>query len=117
MGTYNQIPEWQLQLMQREKVPVLVVLDDIWDLSQIEDLTLKIPGCVTLVVSRFKYPNLIVDTYEMELLDEEAALSLFCRVAFEQDSVPAMADKKLVRQVNIPSCLCCGLGTYMIGTY
>jgi hypothetical protein len=106
IGTYNQIPEWQLQLMQREKVPVLVVLDDIWDLSQIEDLTLKIPSCVTLVVSRFKYPGLILDTYEMELLEEEAALSLFCRVAFELDTIPAMADKKIVKQVNILSGIC-----------
>ncbi|KAJ4781187.1 Disease resistance protein ADR1 [Rhynchospora pubera] len=99
MGTYNQIPEWQLHLVQREKVPVLVVLDDIWDSSQIEDLTLRIPGCVILVVSRSKFPSLILDTYEMELLEEEAALSLFCQVAFEQDSIPATADKKLVKQV------------------
>ncbi|XP_078177704.1 putative disease resistance protein At4g33300 [Carex rostrata] len=99
IGTYNQIPEWQLQLMQREKVPVLVVLDDIWDSSQIEDLTLKIPNCVTLVVSRSKYPTLILDTYEMELLEEEAALSLFSRIAFELDTIPATADKKLVKQV------------------
>ncbi|EEE53509.1 hypothetical protein OsJ_36681 [Oryza sativa Japonica Group] len=99
LGAYNQIPEWQLKLGPRDKGPVLVILDDVWSLSQLEELIFKFPGCKTLVVSRFKFPSLVTRTYEMELLDEEAALSVFCRAAFDQESVPRTADKKLVRQV------------------
>uniref|UniRef100_A0A0D9Y0Y7 RPW8 domain-containing protein n=1 Tax=Leersia perrieri TaxID=77586 RepID=A0A0D9Y0Y7_9ORYZ len=99
LGAYNQIPEWQLKLGPRDRGPVLVILDDVWSLSQLEELIFKFPGCKTLVVSRFKFPSLVTQTYEMELLDEEAALSVFCRAAFDQESVPKTADKKLVRQV------------------
>ncbi|EEC69584.1 hypothetical protein OsI_38915 [Oryza sativa Indica Group] len=99
LGAYNQIPEWQLKLGPRDKGPVLVILDDVWSLSQLEELIFKFPGCKTLVVSRFKFPSLVTRTYEMELLDEEAALSVFCRAAFDQESVPRTADKKLVWQV------------------
>ncbi|KAF0888914.1 hypothetical protein E2562_020136 [Oryza meyeriana var. granulata] len=99
LGAYNQIPEWQLKLGPRDRGPVLVILDDVWSLSQLEELIFKFPGCKTLVVSRFKFPSLVTRTYEMELLDEEAAFSVFCRAAFNQDSVPQTADKKLVRQV------------------
>uniref|UniRef100_A0A0D3HW68 Uncharacterized protein n=1 Tax=Oryza barthii TaxID=65489 RepID=A0A0D3HW68_9ORYZ len=99
LGAYNQIPEWQLKLGPRDKGPVLVILDDVWSLSQLEELIFKFPGCKTLVVSRFKFPSLVTRTYEMELLNEEAALSVFCRAAFDQESVPRTADKKLVWQV------------------
>ncbi|KAG8049109.1 hypothetical protein GUJ93_ZPchr0009g2468 [Zizania palustris] len=99
LGAYNQIPEWQLKLGPRDRGPVLVILDDVWSLSQLEALIFKFPGCKTLVVSRFKFPSLVTRTYEMELLDEEAAFSVFCRAAFDQESVPQTADKKLVRQV------------------
>ncbi|KAL5206682.1 hypothetical protein ABZP36_034891 [Zizania latifolia] len=99
LGAYNQIPEWQLKLGPRDRGPVLVILDDVWSLSQLEALIFKFPGCKTLVVSRFKFPSLVTRTYEMELLNEEAAFSVFCRAAFDQESVPQTADKKLVRQV------------------
>uniref|UniRef100_A0A0E0BUM1 Uncharacterized protein n=1 Tax=Oryza glumipatula TaxID=40148 RepID=A0A0E0BUM1_9ORYZ len=52
LGAYNQIPEWQLKLGPRDKGPVLVILDDVWSLSQLEELIFKFPGCKTLVVSR-----------------------------------------------------------------
>ncbi|KQJ86089.1 putative disease resistance protein At5g47280 [Brachypodium distachyon] len=99
LGQYNQIPEWQLRLGPRDRGPVLVILDDVWSLSQLEDLVFKFPGCKTLVVSRFKFPTIVTRTYEMKLLGEEEALSVFCRAAFDQESVPQTADKKLVRQV------------------
>uniref|UniRef100_J3NEK4 Uncharacterized protein n=1 Tax=Oryza brachyantha TaxID=4533 RepID=J3NEK4_ORYBR len=99
LGAYNQIPEWQLKLGPRDRGPVLVILDDVWSLSQLEELIFKFPGCKTLVVSRFKFPSLVTRTYDMELLDEEAAFSVFCRAAFDQETVPQTADKKLVRQV------------------
>ncbi|XP_062202248.1 putative disease resistance protein At5g47280 isoform X2 [Phragmites australis] len=99
LGAYNQIPEWQLKLGPRDRGPVLVILDDVWSLAQLEELVFKFPGCKTLVVSRFKFPTLVTRTYEMQLLDEEEALSVFCRAAFGQDCVPHTADKKLVKQV------------------
>ncbi|CAL4905549.1 unnamed protein product [Urochloa decumbens] len=100
LGAYNQIPEWQLKLGPRDRGPVLVILDDVWSLSQLEDLVFKFPGCKTLVVSRFKFPTLVRQTYEMQLLDEEEALSVFCRAAFDQECVPKTADKRLVKQVS-----------------
>nr|CAB3462470.1 unnamed protein product [Digitaria exilis] len=100
LGAYNQIPEWQLKLGPRDRGPVLIILDDVWSLSQLEDLVFKFPGCKTLVVSRFKFPTLVTRTYEMQLLDEEEALSVFCRAAFNQESVPQTADKRLVKQVS-----------------
>lgn len=36
----------------------------------------------------------------MPLLDEDEALSVFCRAAFDQECVPQTADRKLVRQVS-----------------
>jgi hypothetical protein len=99
LGAYNQIPEWQLKLGPRDKGPVLVILDDVWSLSQLEELVFKFPGCKTLVVSRLKFPTLVSRTYEMKLLDEEEALSVFCTAAFDQECVPQTADKKLVKQV------------------
>jgi hypothetical protein len=99
LGTYNQIPEWQLKLGPRDRGPVLVILDDVWSLSQLEELVFKFPGCKTLVVSRFKFPTLVTRTFEMPLLDEEEALSVFCRAAFDQECIPQTADRKLVKQV------------------
>lgn len=98
-GAYDEIPQWQIVLQPRLKAPVLVVLDDVWTPSELEELIFKVPGCKTLVVSRFKFPTIFTDTYEMELLGEEEALSLFCSSAFDQQSIPPTADKKLVKQV------------------
>ncbi|XP_008792596.2 putative disease resistance protein At5g47280 [Phoenix dactylifera] len=99
IGAYTQIPQWQMALGARDKGPTLIVLDDVWSLSQLEQLIFRLPGCKTLVVSRFKFPTLINNTYELELLGEAEALSLFCQAAFEQQSIPPTADKKLVKQV------------------
>lgn len=99
VGAYNQIPEWQFKLGPVERGPILVVLDDVWSLSELEELIFKLPGCKTLVISRFKFPTVIHYTYEMEMLGEDEALSLFCRAAFEEQSIPPTADKKLVKQV------------------
>ncbi|KAH7673535.1 P-loop containing nucleoside triphosphate hydrolase protein [Dioscorea alata] len=98
-GAYDEIPQWQIVLQPKLKAPVLVVLDDVWTPSELEELIFKVPGCKTLVVSRFKFPTIFTDTYEMELLGEEEALSLFCSSAFDQQSIPPTADKKLVKQV------------------
>ncbi|XP_009407671.2 putative disease resistance protein At5g47280 [Musa acuminata AAA Group] len=99
LGAYNQIPQWQMELGPRDKGPVLVVLDDVWALAVLEELLFRIPGYKILVVSRFKFPSVVKNNYEIELLGEEDALSLFCHAAFEQQSIPFTADKKLVKQV------------------
>ncbi|XP_042454571.1 probable disease resistance protein At4g33300 [Zingiber officinale] len=99
LGAYNQIPKWQMELGQIEKGFSLIVLDDVWSLSELEELIFSLRGCKILVVSRFNFPSIVKNTYEIELLGEEDALSLFCHAAFEQKSVPFSVDKKLVKQV------------------
>ncbi|KAL0288377.1 UNVERIFIED_CONTAM: putative disease resistance protein [Sesamum angustifolium] len=79
---------------------VLLVLDDVWTQSVLEQLLIKIPGCKILVVSRLKFPPSVVDcSYELDLLTENEAVSLFCHFAFGQMSIPFDADKELVKQV------------------
>ncbi|KAL8474746.1 hypothetical protein ACS0TY_031255 [Phlomoides rotata] len=78
----------------------LLVLDDVWTQSAVEQLLIKTPGCKILVVSRLKFPPSIVDcSYELNLLSENEAMSLFCHFAFGQTSIPLGADKELVKQV------------------
>ncbi|XP_042411931.1 probable disease resistance protein At5g04720 [Zingiber officinale] len=99
LGAYNQIPQWQVELGTRDKGPFLLVLDDVWSASELEELVFRVPGCKILVVSRFKFPSIVKNTYEIESLGEEDALSLFCHAAFEQKYIPSTFDKKLVKQV------------------
>ncbi|KAK9270660.1 hypothetical protein L1049_026242 [Liquidambar formosana] len=91
------IPKWNLQFDWKFVTPKLVVLDDVWTFSVLEKLIFKLPGCKTLVVSRFKFPTDL--TYEVELLREDEALSLFCYSAFGQKSIPLAANVNLVKQV------------------
>lgn len=100
IDAYSQIPQRQMGVLEpRAKGPCLIVLDDVWTLTELEELIFKIPGFKTLVVSRFKFPTVFTNTFELELLGEEEALFLFCNSAFEQPSIPPTADKKLVKQV------------------
>ncbi|CAI9763668.1 unnamed protein product [Fraxinus pennsylvanica] len=79
----------------------LLILDDIWSQSVLEQLKFKIPtSCKIIVVSRLKFPLSVVDSsYELELLREDEAMGLFCHFAFGQSSVPFTADKQLVKEV------------------
>ncbi|KAK9053884.1 hypothetical protein SSX86_024959 [Deinandra increscens subsp. villosa] len=80
--------------------PTLVVLDDVWSEPVLKQLILKVPGCKTLVVSRMKFSSLVLNsTYELELLREEDAISLFCHTAFGRTSIPPGADVDLIKQV------------------
>ncbi|XP_038716373.1 probable disease resistance protein At4g33300 [Tripterygium wilfordii] len=96
-GSNDVVPQWKLQYDTGPRM--LVVLDDVWSLSVLEELIFKIPGCKTLVVSRFKFPEVFNATFEVQLLREEEALSLFCHTAFGQKSIPPTADANLVKQV------------------
>lgn len=98
------LPECNFRFEWRNPRKTLVVLDDVWSLSNLEPLVFNIPGCTTLVVSRFKFQTVVKATYDVELLGEDEALSLFCHSAFGQKSIPRGADKKLVKQVPGGSC-------------
>ncbi|KAI5393092.1 hypothetical protein KIW84_060290, partial [Lathyrus oleraceus] len=93
------VPQWIPQFECRSEARTLVVLDDVWSLSVLEQLVYRIPGCKFVVVSRFKFPTIFNETYEVELLSEEDALSLFCHHAFGQKSIPFTANENLVKQV------------------
>ncbi|KAF2538371.1 hypothetical protein F2Q70_00006679 [Brassica cretica] len=76
----------------------LVILDDVWTREALDKLMFKIPGTTTLVVSRSKLADPRT-TYEVELLNENEATSLFCLSAFNEKSVPFGYSKELVKQV------------------
>ncbi|KAJ1419774.1 Winged helix-like DNA-binding domain superfamily [Sesbania bispinosa] len=93
------VPQWMPQFECRGETQTLIVLDDVWSLSVLEQLVCRIPGCKFVVVSRFKFPTVLNAIYEVELLSEEDALSLFCHHAFGQKSIPLAANENLVKQV------------------
>lgn len=101
LGPSYVVPEWNLQCPWQTSVRTLVVLDDVWSLQVLERLIFKIPGCKTLVVSRFKFPTVLNSTYEVELLREQEALALFCHSAFGQKSLPPTANENLIKEVNL----------------
>ncbi|KAL2457481.1 putative disease resistance protein [Forsythia ovata] len=90
-------PQYDMEISSR----TLLVLDDVWSQSVLEQLKNKIPaGCKILVVSRLKFPLSVVDSsYELELLREDEAMGLFCHFAFGLSSIPFTADKQLVKEV------------------
>lgn len=99
-GFNDVIPQWNLKYNFKSVVRNLIILDDVWSLSVLEQLILRVPGCKTLVVSRFKFPPSIINcTYEQELLRQDEAISLFCFSAFRQTSIPFGTNEKLVKQV------------------
>ncbi|VVB05429.1 unnamed protein product [Arabis nemorensis] len=76
----------------------LVILDDVWTRESLDQLMFKIPGTTTLVVSRSKLADSGAN-YDVELLKENEATSLFCLSAFDQKSVPSGFSQDLVKQV------------------
>ncbi|EOA19982.1 hypothetical protein CARUB_v10000246mg [Capsella rubella] len=81
-----------------ESTRKLVILDDVWTRESLDQLMFTIPGYSTLVVSRSKLADTRT-TYDVELLNEDEATSLFCLSAFNQKSVPLGFSKSLVKQV------------------
>ncbi|CAN4122741.1 unnamed protein product [Withania somnifera] len=101
-GYGEMLPLWNLQHQWNMKSasPVLLILDDVWSASILEPLIFKIPGCKILVVSRIKFPPSIIDCiYDLELLREDEAMSLFCHFAFGHNSFPRGFNQKLVKEV------------------
>ncbi|KAH6765038.1 ADR1-like 1 [Perilla frutescens var. hirtella] len=100
VGHVNMLPQVKLGYDVESCARTLLVLDDVWKQSVLEQLLIKIPGCKILVVSRLKFPPSVVDcSYELDLLAENEAMSLFCHFAFGQTSIPVGVDEELVKQV------------------
>ncbi|MBA0745822.1 hypothetical protein Gogos_008381 [Gossypium gossypioides] len=102
MGYTNNlfVPQGKLQCEWGSGPRTLVVLDDVWSLSALEQLIFRIPTYKTLVVSRFKFPTPVVnEVYNVELLREDESLSLFCHSAFGQKWIPPTANETLVKQI------------------
>ncbi|XVF74154.1 hypothetical protein PTKIN_Ptkin13bG0037300 [Pterospermum kingtungense] len=102
MGYTNNmfVPPGKLQCEWGSGPRTLVVLDDVWSESVLEQLIFRIPTYKTLVVSRFKFPTSVVnEVCEVELLRENESMSLFCHSAFGQKSIPPGADEALVKQI------------------
>uniref|UniRef100_A0A803MKN1 RPW8 domain-containing protein n=1 Tax=Chenopodium quinoa TaxID=63459 RepID=A0A803MKN1_CHEQI len=99
METSSEASQWNLQSESIFGARALVVLDDVWSLSVLEQLIFRVPGCKTLVVSRSKFPTVANQTYEVELLNHTEAMALFCHSAFGKNSVPVSADERLVEQL------------------
>ncbi|XP_021285367.1 probable disease resistance protein At4g33300 [Herrania umbratica] len=94
------VPPGKLQCEWGSGPRTLVVLDDVWSLSALEQLIFSIPTYKTLVVSRFKFPTSVVnEVYKVKLLREDESMSLFCHSAFGQKSIPPTADESLVKQI------------------
>lgn len=96
----NNVPDWTLQYNGGVKTKKLVILDDVWTRKALDSLISNLPSCTILVVSRSKLadPNA---TYDVEVLREDEAISLFCLCAFGQKSVPPGFDKDLVKKVTL----------------
>ncbi|KAL6130435.1 hypothetical protein ACLB2K_068814 [Fragaria x ananassa] len=109
------LPQMNFQFEWKNPTKTLVVLDDVWSLSTLQPLLFNIPGCKTLVVSRVKFPTAVKATYDVELLGEDEAVSLFCHSAFGQKSIPAGADRKLVKQI-VDECKRLPLALKVIGS-
>ncbi|KAK8552500.1 hypothetical protein V6N13_120897 [Hibiscus sabdariffa] len=78
----------------------LVVLDDVWSLSVLEQLIFKLPTYKTLVVSRFKFPTSVInEVYKVEMLRDDESMSLFCHSAFGQKTIPPAANETLIKQI------------------
>eukprot|EP00253_Pinus_taeda_P020070 PITA_20070 len=91
------------QLIQRKDKPTLVVLDDVWSRVHLEKLLFEGKGHKTLVTTRDRSTiprEVSTQIYELPLLDDADALSLFCLWAFGQRSIPSTADEHLVKQVK-----------------
>lgn len=93
------VPPWNLQVPWNVGSRSLVVLDDVWSLAVLQQLTCRLPGCKTLVVSRTKLSMALDAVYEVELLREDESISLFCHAAFGQKTIPPTANENLVKEV------------------
>jgi len=92
----------QKKLRLRPYRPTLVVLDDVWSTSNLEQLLFEAKGYKTIITTRQDSTIRITDStrlYNIPLLEDANALSLFCSWAFGQNSIPTIEKEDLVKQV------------------
>ncbi|XP_057825947.2 putative disease resistance protein At5g47280 [Cryptomeria japonica] len=92
----------QQQLLKKEK-PILVILDDVWSRSSLDKLLFEGREYKTLITTRdisIIPKNPCTKLYQLPLLGQGDALSLFCFWAFGQTSIPGTADANLVKEVQ-----------------
>ncbi|XP_057815987.2 putative disease resistance protein At5g47280 [Cryptomeria japonica] len=92
----RRLKEW---LSSKESQNILVVLDDVWHEDHLKELLFEAKGYKTVVTARHTY-KWLDNTYDLPLLGEKDALSLFCFEAFGQKSIPDKGyNKALVKEV------------------
>lgn len=93
----------QKKLSAKGYQPTLVVLDDVWSKSNIEPLLFEAEGYKTIITTRQDYTIPISDSthvYNIPMLQQADALSLFCFWAFGRASIPRTEDEDLVKMVE-----------------
>ncbi|KAJ9669988.1 hypothetical protein PVL29_026512 [Vitis rotundifolia] len=94
----------QLELMLKRKVEsgrILLVLDDVWSGSKsvLDKFKFQISKFKVLVTSRNEFPG-FGSTYNLKLLSEEDAKTLFCHSAIPEDgSSSSMPGEELVNEI------------------
>lgn len=86
-------------MRQMRSKNILLVLDDVWSESEslIQDLKFTIPGYKILITSRFLFSR-FGSTYELSLLNDQDAKTLFCYAAFHNTN-PINVPDDLVNKV------------------
>ncbi|KAH9297959.1 hypothetical protein KI387_029641 [Taxus chinensis] len=93
----------QKNIRLRTYKPTLVVLDDVWSRSNLEQLLFEAQGYKTIITTRQDFTVPIKHSthlYELPMLQRADSLSLFCFWAFGQPSIPKTEDEDLVKQVE-----------------
>ncbi|MCO5611078.1 hypothetical protein L7F22_065328 [Adiantum nelumboides] len=99
----------------------LLVLDDVWSTTALQNLSFQVPGLKTMITTRQSAEFLHARdslSYNLSLLNETDAKSLFCYWAFEHDSIPDWIDVPFRLVVNevIEECKGLPLALKVIGT-
>ena len=87
-------------LKQLAPAPILLVLDDVWSglESLLDNFVFEIPNHEILVTSRYKFPR-FGSTYNLPLLKDKDAMTLFRSSTFQQDRRSYMPDEDLVERI------------------
>ncbi|KAH9288788.1 hypothetical protein KI387_032905 [Taxus chinensis] len=104
------------ELLLERTQPTLMILDNVWSQNDLNQLLFEAPEYKTVVTTRCKLDSFDF-CYDLPLLEEEDALSLFCLWAFGVDHIPETGcDKTLVQQVAA-KCKGLPLAVQVVGTY
>ena len=82
--------------------PILLVLDDVWAGAEslLHKFVFQIPEYKILVTSRYEFPS-FGSTYNLPLLKDEDAMTLFRHSSFLPDGSSYMPDEDIVKKVKI----------------